>query len=270
MQHNAPTTRSFSTSLHAPETAPDRVVIACAPPRALALAAAFGANSIVPILAFDSDQFFRCTRAGAELAIVEPHVTGSTPLVVAAAESHVGLLVIADAERLDHDVRAIAVGVVKPASQHVDVVAHAQVLLRRQRFRAHAGVLTWGPLRVDVDRRHVLFADRRIAVTPLQLRILAALVRAQGHVLSRAELQQAIWPDEPTDDGRRLDAHIRRIRARLGDDPLTPQVLLTVRAEGFRLADVDDLEAAFEPRGRIADAVELHAHDGRDRLISVE
>jgi DNA-binding response OmpR family regulator len=149
----------------------------------------------------------------------------------------------------------MAMGVVNPTSPNIDVVAHAQVLLRRQRFRAHAGVLTWGPLHIDVDRRVVMYGDRRIAVTPLQLRILAALVRAQGHVLSRAELQQAIWPDEPTDDGRRLDAHIRRIRARLGDDPLTPRLLLTVRAEGFRLADVDNLPAHYE---------------GRERLISVD
>jgi two-component system response regulator RegX3 len=255
MHYDAPTPRSFSTSLLAPETAPDRIVLACAPPRALALAAAFGANGIIPVLSFDGDQFCRCTRAGAELAVVEPHITGSTPLVVAAVESHVGLLVVADVERLDHDVRAIALGILKPTSQHVDVVAHAQVLLRRQRFRAHGGVLVWGPLRVDVDRRVVMFGDRRIAVTPLQLRILAALVRAQGHVLSRAELQQAIWPDEPTDDGRRLDAHIRRIRARLGDDPLTPKVLLTVRAEGFRLADLSDVPAHY---------------DGRERLISVD
>jgi DNA-binding response OmpR family regulator len=261
MQQNAPTVHSLSTPLPTPETAPDRVVIACAPPRALALAAAFGANGVIPILAFDSEQFCRCAVAGAELAVVEPHITGSTPLVVAAAEAHVGLLVVADEERLDHDVRAIAVGVVKPTSAHADVVAHAQVLLRRQRFRAHAGILTWGPLRVDVDRRYVTFFERRIAVTPLQLRILAALVRAQGHVLSRAELQHAIWPDEPTDDGRRLDAHIRRIRARLGDDPLTPQVLLTVRAEGFRLAELAEL----------AELDELPDHAGtRERLVSVD
>jgi DNA-binding response OmpR family regulator len=254
MHYDAPT-RTLPSTLSSPEPAPDRVVLACAPPRALALAAAFGANGIIPILAFDIEQFLRCTRAGAELAVVEPHITGSTPLVVAAAERHVGLLVVADDERLDHDVRAMAMGVVHPTSPNIDVVAHAQVLLRRQRFRAHAGVLTWGPLHIDVDRRIVMYGDRRIAVTPLQLRILAALVRAQGHVLSRAELQQAIWPDEPTDDGRRLDAHIRRIRARLGDDPLTPRLLLTVRAEGFRLADVDDLPPQYE---------------GRERLISVD
>src|SRR3954469_14911483 len=112
--YDAPTPRTFSTPFPTPQAAPDRVVIACAPPRALALAAAFGANGVIPVLAFDSEQFFRCAHAGAELAVVEPHITGSTPLVVAAAENHVGLLVVADMDRLDHDVRAVAVGVLKP------------------------------------------------------------------------------------------------------------------------------------------------------------
>ena len=46
-----------------------------------------------------------------------------------------------------------------------------------------------------------------------------------------------MWPASVPDDGERLIAHIRRIRARIESDPSHPQFLLTARGVGFRLAD---------------------------------
>ena len=58
-------------------------------------------------------------------------------------------------------------------------------------------------------------------------------------MVTKAELQSEVWPDCEPDDGTRLIAHIRRIRARIEADPSRPQFLLTSRGIGFRLADPD-------------------------------
>ena len=74
-------------------------------------------------------------------------------------------------------------------------------------------------------------------MTRLQFRLLAALMGAEGGVLSRAELHRAIYDVAPVDDGERVVAHVRRIRQKIERDPSEPEFLLTVRGEGFRLAD---------------------------------
>jgi DNA-binding response OmpR family regulator len=196
------------------------------------------------MLAFDADQFLRCIRSGAGVAVVEPHVTGNDALVLAANECRTSLLVVADRDRLDEKVSAVAREVMGPWAGAPEIVQHAHSLMEHRRALFTTPTITWGPLTIDLGRRRAIFRGEHVSLTPLQLRILAALTEAQGQVLSREELQRVIWPGEPLDDGRRLDAHIHRIRARIGDDQDTPGFVLTVRSEGFRLADV---EAALAP-----------------------
>ncbi len=118
------------------------------------------------------------------------------------------------------------------------VVAQALALIElRHRAPSVDGPLCWGPLQLDVSKRESRWRGGRIDLTATQFEILAALVRAGGHVLTKLELQREVWPDSVPDDGERLIAHIRRIRARIESDPSRPQFLLTARGVGFRLAD---------------------------------
>ena len=77
-------------------------------------------------------------------------------------------------------------------------------------------------------------------MTQTQFDILVALVQAGGAVVSKVDLQKAIWPNEPPDAGERLVAHIRRIRSRIEEEPSRPKFLLTSRGIGFCLAQPDD------------------------------
>lgn len=101
------------------------------------------------------------------------------------------------------------------------------------------GMLRFGPLELDLPRRTALWRGELRSLTPIQFRILMVLVEKQGAIATREELQRAAWRWTPAHDGERLIAHIRRIRAKLEDDPSHPRFLLTARGEGFRLADVD-------------------------------
>ena len=98
-------------------------------------------------------------------------------------------------------------------------------------------VCAWGPLRLDPSRRLACWHDQPISLTSMQFRLLLVLVQAAGAVVSPLELSRRVWGTDLAHDTQRVVAHIRRIRKLLEPDPPRPRFLLTVRGEGFRLAD---------------------------------
>jgi DNA-binding response OmpR family regulator len=92
-----------------------------------------------------------------------------------------------------------------------------------------------GGLVVDRDRHDVTVDGRPVALTRIELELLAALLEAGGRVLSREQLLDAIHGrGEAFVLDRTVDAHIRRLRAKLGDDPTAPRFVATVRGVGYR------------------------------------
>jgi DNA-binding response OmpR family regulator len=128
----------------------------------------------------------------------------------------------------------------------------AELVLRIRRVLERAGanlggspvgdgrpVLLHGTLRVDPDRHEVSVDDRPIALTATELRLLVAIVEADGRVLTRDQLMDAAYgPGEAVLD-RTIDVHVGRLRVKLGDDAERPRVIATVRGVGYRLAPLD-------------------------------
>jgi DNA-binding response OmpR family regulator len=76
-----------------------------------------------------------------------------------------------------------------------------------------------------------------VAVTAVEFRLLAALLEAGGRVLSRDQLLDAVYGrGEVGVMDRTIDAHVRRLREKLGDDPDHPRYVATVRGVGYRAA----------------------------------
>ena len=75
-----------------------------------------------------------------------------------------------------------------------------------------------------------------LAITPTEFKVLVALVVAKGAVVSKSDLQSQLWGTKTALDDKRLEAHVRRLRNKLGELNRTAFVL-TVRGQGYRLAD---------------------------------
>jgi DNA-binding response OmpR family regulator len=98
-----------------------------------------------------------------------------------------------------------------------------------------------GDLVVDVARHEVRIAGRPVELTVLELRLLAALLAADGRVLTREQLLDAIYRDGALEVlDRTIDVHVRRLRDKLGDDPDAPRYVATVRGVGYRAAPAGD------------------------------
>ena len=90
---------------------------------------------------------------------------------------------------------------------------------------------------VDPDRHEVRRDDRPIPLTRVEFRLLLTILEADGRVLSRDQLLDAIYgPDAADVLDRTVDVHIGRLRDKLGDDADEPTYILTVRGVGYRAA----------------------------------
>jgi DNA-binding response OmpR family regulator len=103
-----------------------------------------------------------------------------------------------------------------------------------------AQVLRFGDLVLDLDRHETAVAGKPVELTALEFRLLAALLEADGRVLTRERLMDAIYGDrEAFVLDRTVDAMVKRLREKLSDSTEQPRYIATVRGVGYRTARVD-------------------------------
>ena len=133
--------------------------------------------------------------------------------------------------------------VVKPFSG-AEVVARIRAVLRRTRGGdrdALPGELRAGPLEIDVAARRVRLAGEELQLSRKELDLLVRLVRDAGKVVSREDLMADVWDANWFGSTKTLDVHVGWLRRKLGDDPVAPRFILTVRGVGFRFASDEEL-----------------------------
>ena len=87
---------------------------------------------------------------------------------------------------------------------------------------------------LDPDRHEVRQADRPIELTRVEFRLLETILAADGRVLSRDQLLDAVYGDDGAEIlDRTIDVHVGRLRDKLGDDAERPRYVATVRGVGL-------------------------------------
>jgi DNA-binding response OmpR family regulator len=110
-----------------------------------------------------------------------------------------------------------------------------RAVLRRAGPRAQ-DVITAGPLQLDRGARELRKDGRPVSLTFSEFEVIAALMAAPGRLLNRQELMRAIWGDSAFRDPRGIDVHVRHLREKLEPAPDKPELIVTVRGAGYRLA----------------------------------
>jgi DNA-binding response OmpR family regulator len=97
--------------------------------------------------------------------------------------------------------------------------------------------LKHGDLVVDRDRHEASIDGRPLSLTSVEFRLLVTILEADGRVLSRDQLLDAVHGEDAVEIlDRTIDVHIRRLRDKLDDDPEAPRYVATVRGAGYRAA----------------------------------
>ena len=128
----------------------------------------------------------------------------------------------------------------KPFSPR-ELLARIRATVRRVRGQAGPTQQTIqvGGLVLDPQRMTVTLAGKLIEVTAYEFAILRALAQRPGRVLSREQLLDLAKGSAELSFDRSIDVHVSRLRAKLGDDSRSPNLLKTVRGVGYLLAGGD-------------------------------
>ena len=125
--------------------------------------------------------------------------------------------------------------ITKPFSPR-EVVARVKAVLRRVQkpVAEPVGALKINDLEIDPQEFTVTQAGVVLELTPTEFSILATLAEHPGWVFSRLQLLEACQGVAYEGYERSIDAHIKNLRSKLGDDSKDPQYIETVFGKGYR------------------------------------
>jgi two-component system response regulator ResD len=124
--------------------------------------------------------------------------------------------------------------VVKPFSP-AELVARVDAVLRRVSPPAdEQPPIEQGSLRLEPASRRVFVDGEELSLTQREFDLLAHLAANPGRVYSRDQLMEAVWGESFFEDTSTVTVHIRRLRAKLGDDVAEPRFIETVWGIGYR------------------------------------
>jgi len=124
---------------------------------------------------------------------------------------------------------------VKPFA-FAELLARVRTLLRRGSRSKEPEQLRAADLELDLLRRRVTRAGRRIDLTAKEFALLELLLRRRGEVLPRSLIASQVWDMNFDSDTNVIEVAVRRLRAKI-DDGFEPKLIRTVRGMGYVLEE---------------------------------
>jgi two-component system KDP operon response regulator KdpE len=151
------------------------------------------------------------------------------------------ILVLSARDREDEKVAALDAGaddyLTKPFGVP-ELLARIRAQLRRQ-VQAATAVTTskvmFGDIEVDLATHEVRRSGQGVHLTPIEYRLLCALIRGQSRVLTHRQLLLDVWGLDYVERAHYLRVHMAHLRQKLEADPAQPQYLVTELQVGYRL-----------------------------------
>lgn len=157
------------------------------------------------------------------------------------AWSQVPIIVLSARSNEEEKVRALDAGaddyLVKPFGVP-ELLARVRAQLRRSALIGHEAqpVFCFGDVEVNMVERRITRAGEEIHLTPIEFRLLAALIRSHGRVITHRQLLTEAWGPGYTERSHYLRIYMKQLREKLEHNPAQPEFLLTETGVGYRLA----------------------------------
>ena len=120
-----------------------------------------------------------------------------------------------------------------------ELVARMRAVLRRHSavstaVAANGEVLAVGDVSLDPERHEVVVRGEVVQLPLKEFELLELLLANAGRVLPRDTLIDRVWGTDYVGDTKTLDVHVKRLRAKVEDDPSNPTRIVTIRGLGYR------------------------------------
>ncbi len=119
-----------------------------------------------------------------------------------------------------------------------ELAARIRALLRRVHLHGAAplaAVSSFGDIELRRELGLAYKGGEELNLTKTEFRLLCEFADHAGAVLSRDQLLERVWGYEYLGDSRLVDAHVRRLRLKIEDQPDEPTIIVTARGVGYRL-----------------------------------
>lgn len=182
-------------------------------------------------------------RIGPDLVVLDlmlPDLAGEEVARSLREGSDVPIIMLTAKSSEDDRVTGLRIGaddyLVKPFSPR-ELVARVQAVLRRTAGSAPSGPTASfekGALTIDREAREVTVDEHAVDLTRSEFDLLAALALRPGRVFSRYELVTRVQGYDYDGYERTIDAHVKNLRRKLGEDPKSPRYVVTVAGVGYK------------------------------------
>ncbi|MBU6164368.1 MAG: response regulator transcription factor [Actinomycetales bacterium] len=183
-------------------------------------------------------------QGGIDLILLDlmiPEISGTEVCRQIRAKSKVPIIMLTAKDSEVDKVVGLEIGaddyVTKPYSAR-ELVARINAVLRRngsESASVESGMITVQGIRMDIDRHQVSVNGIPVSLPLKEFELLEFLMRNAGRVLTRIQLIDRVWGSDYVGDTKTLDVHIKRIRAKIEDDPANPKIIQTVRGLGYKM-----------------------------------
>ena len=129
--------------------------------------------------------------------------------------------------------------IIKPFNPQ-ELILRVRSLMRRvnlsvaEKESKNTDTLVDGPFTLDLYSKTFFKEEKEIDVTPTEFAILKNFIQNKGKAMTRDEIMEETWGENYSNDTKIVDVNIRRIRAKIEENPAKPQFIETVWGTGYR------------------------------------
>ncbi len=151
---------------------------------------------------------------------------------------HIPIIILSALSEIEDKLKGFDLGtddyVTKPFSPRELVVRVKRVLARSENKNSSLKIIRIGSLEIDQENLEVKRNDQRIAFTEKERGVLKLFINNPGIVLSHSAILDAVWGQDNIVEYGNIDVHIRHLREKIEKDPEDPQLIKTVKGEGYK------------------------------------
>jgi len=219
-----------------------KVALVVRPPLAGVVALALTHIRAVPL----EMQITDVRMAGCDFAVLDEAVAdgGLRGAIAEMTKSNRPVLVLVRNHGMTGALNAIGLGATEilrvPFDPTALVIRASQAIHRATgRMPELDGGVEVGKLHVDIANGHIALNGSAPHLTPLERGLLYVLIANAGRVVSREDIIDSVWGADAEPNSNLVDRHIRDLRRKLQDDWRRPNVLATMRGQGYMVPITD-------------------------------
>ena len=221
---------------------PIQVALVVRPPLTGVVALALAHIRAVPV----EMQIGDVGKAGCDFAVLDEAAAdgGLGDAIAEMNKSNRPVLVLVRNHGMQGALRAIGLGateILRVPFDPTELVIRASQAIHRATGRMPDldGGVKVGKLHVDIGNGHIALNGSAPHLTPLERGLLYVLIANAGRVVSREDIIDSVWGADAEPNSNLVDRHIRDLRRKLQDDWRRPNVLATMRGQGYMVPITD-------------------------------